>query len=99
MLAWLALLANGCRSPAGDPHGVAVRGAAGWVVGNAAFHNCWGDEYFLYAPHVVVPLLVIAALGFRRLPAAALVAVVGVVGVAALHTLHQYHQLLATVSE
>lgn len=46
-ISWILLLtrsfkANRCRS---------ARLLSIWIVGNLLFHNIWGDELFLYAPH------------------------------------------------
>jgi hypothetical protein len=49
---------------------------AGWVVFNLLFHNVWGDELFLYAPHWSWALMALVILGARELPVRAIAAFV-----------------------
>ncbi len=39
----------------------------GWLLFNVAFHNVWGDELFLYAPHWSWALMALVVLGARGL--------------------------------
>jgi hypothetical protein len=99
-LVWLGLLGWGLRTGWNDPTvRPAVLGALGWVAGNAAFHNIWGDEYFLYSPHYALPLMMIAAIGFRSLQARVFYPSLAVVVGAALHTLRHYQTLLYGILE
>jgi hypothetical protein len=70
-----------------------------WVLGNGAFHNYWGDEYFLYSPHYAFALWLFAAYALQALPRgwATLSAVLILSG--ALHTLWQYGDLLAGIMQ
>ncbi len=99
-LAWFGLLVWGIRSGWRDTElRPATVGALGWALANAAFHNVWGDEYFLYTPHFALPLMMVAAFGFRALPAHVFYPSIVVVAGAALHTLRQYHLLLNGIVE
>jgi hypothetical protein len=40
---------------------------AGWILFSLVFHNLWGDELFLYAPHWSWALMALVLLGARRL--------------------------------
>ncbi len=97
---WLALLGWGVRCGWRDPAlRPATIGAVGWTLGNAVFHNIWGDEFFLYSPHYALPLLLIAAFGFRTAPGRVFYPWLAVVAAAALHTLRHYHTLLHGIAE
>ncbi len=97
---WMLLFAWGTRLAWRDESNrTAVLGALGWTAGNAAFHNVWGDEYFLYAPHYALPLLMLATLGFRAIPAKLYYACLTIVIFAALHTLRIYSESLNAIAE
>lgn len=99
-LVWIGLLGWGTRAGWNDAAlRPATLGALGWTAGNAAFHNVWGDEYFLYTPHFALPLMTVAAFGFRALPARVFYPSIVVVAGAALHTLRQYQLLLNGIVE
>jgi hypothetical protein len=99
-LVWFGLLGWGIHRGWRDADcRPAVLGALGWVGGNAIFHNLWGDEYFLYSPHVALPLLMVAAIGFRAIPSRVFYPCLAVVVGAALLTLRQYHVLLHGIAE
>ena len=94
-LVWLGLLAWGIRIGWRERNlRIPVLGAIGWAAGNAAFHNLWGDEYFLYTPHYSLPLIMVAAFGFREIPARVFYPSIAVVVGAALYTLSRYRWLL-----
>ena len=46
----------------------------GWIVFSVLFHNVWGDEVFLYAPHWSWALMAVVILGARRLSVKAIAA-------------------------
>lgn len=49
---------------------------AGWILFNLVFHNLWGDELFLYAPHwswALMALVILGARGLSRMATALLV--------------------------
>lgn len=99
-LVWLSLLVWGTAIAVRKPtHRLAAVGAIGWVLGNAAFHNYWGDEYFLYTPHYALPLALLAALGYSSIPSKAFYPPLLVVGIAALHTLRIYSERLNVIFE
>ncbi|CAN5378081.1 hypothetical protein BH11PLA2_BH11PLA2_49160 [soil metagenome] len=99
VLAWIFLLLNGIRASIRqrDLHFVNIAIAI-WLLYNAAFHNFWGDEYFLYSPHSTGPLLLLAAIGFPCLPVWLLAVLVTSVTTAALHTLYIYHDMLNDIA-
>ncbi len=39
----------------------------GWILFNAVFHNLWGDELMVYAPHWSWALMALVVLGVRHL--------------------------------
>jgi hypothetical protein len=67
--AWLVLLCwctrNAYRSAETRP---AVVLLLAWLLFNLIFHNLWGDELMLYAPHWSWSLMALVLLGARRLP-------------------------------
>jgi hypothetical protein len=65
---WLALLVM-CASKGLRDHETraSVRLLLGWILFNVIFHNIWGDEFFLYAPHWSWALMGLVVLGARRL--------------------------------
>ena len=44
----------------------------GWIAGNLALHNIWGNEFFLYSPHWSWALFSLVILGAGRIPAVVL---------------------------
>jgi hypothetical protein len=99
-LVWLGLLGWGVhRGWRDSATRIAAIGALGWAGGNAIFHNLWGDEYFLYSPHYTLPLLMVAAFGFRTMPSRVFYPCLAVVAGAALHSLRHYHVLLHGIAE
>jgi hypothetical protein len=91
--AWLVLLSAGIASTLHDPSlrtvGLAI---VVWILFNAALHNLWGDEYFLYSSHYVGPLLLLASLG--RLPTWFVTVATLFILTSAVRTLLIYRQLL-----
>lgn len=97
--AWLFLLLNGIRAAflRREIRFVSVA-ISFWLVYNAAFHNLWGDEFFLYSPHSTGPLLLLAAFGFDRLPKWLLFVMVASIMTAALHTLLIFHSMINEIT-
>lgn len=66
-LAWIALLSTciykGFREERTRPY---MWLPLGWVIFNAAFHNIWGGEIMLFAPHWSWALMGMVLLGARR---------------------------------
>jgi hypothetical protein len=67
-VAWLVLLwrctRQGYRTPATRS---AVLLLLGWILFNAIFHNLWGDELMVYAPHWSWALMALVVLGASQL--------------------------------
>jgi hypothetical protein len=63
---WIVLLVTCSYSALRDPQ---VRSFVwlplGWILFNIVFHNIWGDELFLYAPHWSWALMALVILGVR----------------------------------
>jgi hypothetical protein len=68
VVAWVLLLSrcvlNGFREDRTRPY---VWLLAGWIIFNAIFHNIWGDDFILYAPHWSWALMGLVLLGARNL--------------------------------
>ena len=70
---------------------------AGWIVFNIVFHNMWGDELFLYAPHWSWALIGMVILGARRLSRTVTALVVMPVMVCQIYTLFRIKSALLTI--
>jgi hypothetical protein len=66
--AWLALLVM-CAFKGLKDHETRAPAQLllGWLLFNVIFHNIWGDEFFLYAPHWSWALMGLSVLGARHL--------------------------------
>jgi hypothetical protein len=71
---------------------------AGWIVFNLVFHNLWGDELFLYAPHWSWALMALVVLGGRDLSRRVVAAVVIPIVVCQMYTLFQIKRALLTIA-
>jgi hypothetical protein len=71
--------------------------AIGWVVFNMLFHNLWGDELILYAPHWSWALMGVVVLGGRCLPAKLTAALVIPIAICQVFTLVQIKSALETI--
>jgi hypothetical protein len=69
----------------------------GWLLFNAAFHNIWGDELFLYAPHWSWALMGVVILGASDLSRRFIAAMVVPVVVSQIYTLFAIKQALQTI--
>jgi hypothetical protein len=70
----------------------------GWVLFNIAFHNIWGDELFLYAPHWSWALMALVVLGARGLSTRFLAATSAAVIAGQLFTLFAIKHALQTIT-
>jgi len=68
-IAWaILLLMSVYKGLQDDRTRQAVQLLLGWVLFNIVFHNVWGIELFLYAPHWSWALMGLVILGIRHLP-------------------------------
>ncbi len=97
--AWLALLVRcvvkGLRD---DRTRFFVWLPLGWILFSIVFHNIWGSEYFLYAPHWSWALMGLVVLGARHLSRNFVVATVVTIAACQLYTLHTIKNALLTIS-
>jgi Family of unknown function (DUF6080) len=70
---------------------------AGWILFSLVFHNLWGDELFLYAPHWSWALMGLVLLGARGLSRSATASVVIPIAAAQVYTLVQIRSALLTI--
>jgi hypothetical protein len=70
---------------------------AGWILFNLVFHNLWGDELFLYAPHWSWALMGLVLLGARHLSRTATAWMVTPMLVCQLYTLLRIKDALLTI--
>jgi len=70
---------------------------AAWILFSLVFHNLWGDELFLYAPHWSWALMALVLLGARRLSPLTTAAIVVPMAVAQIDTLIQLKNALLTI--
>jgi hypothetical protein len=69
----------------------------GWILFNLTFHNVWGDELFLYAPHWSWALMALVALGARHLSRTLIASLVIPIAMCQVHTLLQIRSALLTI--
>jgi hypothetical protein len=72
---------------------------AGWVLFSLVFHNLWGDELFLYAPHWSWGLMALVLLGGRRLSLVTAAAFVVPIAACQVYTLLRIRDLLMTIAQ
>jgi hypothetical protein len=70
---------------------------AGWIVFNLLFHNLWGDELFLYAPHWSWALMALVVLGARDLSRWVIASLVIPIAACQLYTLVQIKSALLMI--
>lgn len=70
----------------------------GWLLFNIGFHNVWGDELFLYAPHWSWALMALVILGARGLSTRFLALTTAVVMACQIGTLFAIKHALQTIS-
>jgi hypothetical protein len=70
---------------------------AGWILFNIVFHNVWGDELFLYAPHWSWALMALVILGARRVPLVTIVLLFVPIAFCQVYTLTQVKYALSTI--
>jgi hypothetical protein len=95
-VAWLALFGVAVVRLARTDAVPAV-GLGGWVGFNLAFHNLWGDEFFLYNPHYSWALATAAVLGLRNVRWPWLLAAAAVIVPAQWHTLARIREALQAI--
>jgi len=61
------------------------------------FHNVWGDELFLYAPHWSWALMALVILGARRVPLVTIVLLFVPIAFCQVYTLTQVKYALSTI--
>jgi hypothetical protein len=71
--------------------------AAGWILFNLVFHNLWGDEQFLYAPHWSWALMALVLLGARQLSLIAVGSFVVPIAACQIYTLVRIKSLLLAI--
>jgi hypothetical protein len=69
----------------------------GWVVFDILFHNVWGDELVLYAPHWSWALMALVVLGARRLRPTAAAALIVPLAICQISTLLHIRSALLTI--
>ena len=72
---------------------------AGWVLFNSVFHNAWGDELFLYAPHWSWALMGMIILGARDLPRYFIRLLFAPIVISQLYTLYLIRNGLQTITQ
>ena len=72
---------------------------AGWILFSLVFHNLWGDELFLYAPHWSWALMALVLLGARRLSLGTVASFVIPIAVCQVYTLLRIRDLLMTIAQ
>jgi hypothetical protein len=72
---------------------------AGWILFNLVFHNLWGDELFLYAPHWSWALMALVLLGARRLSLITVASFVMPIAACQVYTLVRIRDLLMTIAQ
>lgn len=70
----------------------------GWLLFNIAFHNVWGDELFLYAPHWSWALMALVVLGARGLSTKFLTVTSVIVITSQINTLFAVKHALQTIT-
>jgi uncharacterized protein DUF6080 len=70
---------------------------AAWILFNLVFHNLWGDEQFLYAPHWSWALMAIVLLGARPLSLVTTASFVVPIAACQAYTLFRIKSLLLTI--
>jgi len=70
---------------------------AAWILFNLVFHNLWGDEQFLYAPHWSWALMALVLLGARPLSRIATASFVVPIAACQVYTLLRIKSLLLTI--
>lgn len=70
----------------------------GWLLFNIAFHNVWGDELFLYAPHWSWALMALVVLGARGLSTKFLAVTSVIVIASQIDTLFAIKRALQTIT-
>jgi len=69
----------------------------GWILFNTVFHNIWGDELFLYAPHWSWALMALVILGARDLSRRFLAVIFVPVAASQIYTLFAIKHALQTI--
>jgi hypothetical protein len=95
---WAILLVAGVVQAVADP-GIRtfVWLPLGWIVFNVLFHNLWGDELILYAPHWSWALMGLVLLGGRHFPTKRTALIVLPLAVCQAYTLFQIKSALDTI--
>jgi hypothetical protein len=98
-LAWLALLLvsmrHGLRDEKRRP---VVQLLLGWLLFSMVFHNIWGPEVMLLAPHWSWALMGLVILGAREISRRFLAITVVLVGIGQIATLVEIRRLLETIT-
>jgi hypothetical protein len=68
-----------------------------WILFNLVFHNLWGDEQFLYAPHWSWALMALVLLGARPLSLLTTASFVVPIAACQIYTLLRIQNLLLTI--
>lgn len=69
----------------------------GWVLFSAVFHNIWGDELFLYAPHWSWALMALVILGARGLSGRFIAVTFAPIVISQIYTLFAIKSALQTI--
>jgi hypothetical protein len=69
----------------------------GWVMFSAVFHNVWGGEMMLYAPHWSWALMGMVLLGARRLSRTSIAAMFVPIVISQIYTLHAIKSALQAI--
>jgi hypothetical protein len=95
---WIGLLIYCVRRAFRDPDTRRLAWLpAAWIVFSLLFHNLWGDELFLYAPHWSWALMALIVLGARDLSLAVVTAVALPIAVCQIYTLFQLKSALLMI--